>query len=64
MLPFGVETMGPWCQEAKSFVKKLDGLLATLSGDTRSKAFFWGSEYQSQFNVTMLRVSWGHCLHA
>lgn len=38
-VPFAVETMGPWCEEARCFIKDLGILLTSVSGDMRSREF-------------------------
>lgn len=40
VLPFAVETLGPWCDEAKKFTDELGQLLVSTSGERRAKEFF------------------------
>ena len=40
LLPFAVETLGPWCEEAKSFTDELGRLLVAATGEVRAKKFF------------------------
>lgn len=38
-VPFAVETMGPWCQEAIDFVEELGNLTATVTGEDKSRCY-------------------------
>lgn len=40
IIPFAVETMGPWCKEAIAFTDKLGDLMTLATGESRSKEFF------------------------
>uniref|UniRef100_A0A8D8ZV44 Uncharacterized protein n=1 Tax=Cacopsylla melanoneura TaxID=428564 RepID=A0A8D8ZV44_9HEMI len=39
-VPFSVETLGPWCEEAKRFVKEVGRRLVDCTGERRAAAFF------------------------
>ena len=39
ILPFAVETLGPWCEEAIRFVDILCNLISERTGETRCKAY-------------------------
>ena len=38
-VPFAVETLGPWCREAKSLISTIGRCLVQLTGDPRSSEF-------------------------
>ena len=38
-VPFAVETLGPWCREAKALISTIGRCLVQLSGDPRSSEF-------------------------
>lgn len=38
-LPFAVETLGPWCCEAKSFIKCIGKMISNITGETRSTTY-------------------------
>lgn len=40
LVPFAVETLGPWCKEAINFTDKLGNLLMSSTGEIRAKEFF------------------------
>jgi len=40
LVPFAVETLGPWCEEAKKFTDELGRLLVASSAEQRAKEFF------------------------
>lgn len=40
ILPFAVETLGPWCKDAIKFIDALGKLLISSTGEVRSKEFF------------------------
>ena len=39
ILPFAIETLGPWCDEAIRFVNVLGELISERTGETRSKTY-------------------------